>query len=105
MRWTLALTVAMAVLLLTVPAPAEGQVNRDCKSVTSVQWKATRVTALNMTCRSARNKLRRWLRRERLPHNVNGCDCKRIAVHGRNRQCGTSLRRGNVGLVWRQRKQ
>jgi hypothetical protein len=39
----------MAVLLLTVPAPAEGQVNRNCKSVSSGQWKATGVTAFNVT--------------------------------------------------------
>jgi hypothetical protein len=64
------------------------------------------VTAFNMSCQSARNKLRRWMRRERLPRNRNGWHCSRIAVRGRNRQCVTDATRHRVtvGFVWRQRR-
>jgi hypothetical protein len=105
MRRTLAVTVAVAALL-AVPAPAHAQVSRNCKSVTSGQWRATGVIAVNMPCRSARNKLRRWLRRERLPRNRNGWYCtRRSAIRGRNRQCANlTTRRGNLAFVWRQRR-
>jgi hypothetical protein len=89
---------------------AEAQVNRSCKPVTSEQWRATQVTAFNMGCPSARNKLRRWLRRDRPLHSPpsrpGAWDCRRIAIRGRNRQCSISPRRrgATMGFVWRQRR-
>jgi hypothetical protein len=105
MRRTLAVIVALAALL-AVSAPAEAQVNRRCKPVTSGQWQATRVTAFNMPCRSARSKLRRWMRRQRLPNNPRGWRCAGFsAIRGRNSQCVRDVRaRGHIGFVWRQRR-
>jgi len=84
---TTAVLVTIATLL--VAAPAHAQVERPCRSVTAGKWKATSVSAFNMGCTSARNKLRRWLRRDRLPRDRNGWHCYRSGVPGKNRQCIT----------------
>jgi len=45
--------------------------------VAAGEWRAKRIDAVNLTCFSAREKLGRWLRRERLPHNPYGWNCWR----------------------------
>ena len=42
-------------------------------------YKTTHIQAHNMTCASARSKLRRWLRRGSLPENQYGWYCDRKA--------------------------
>jgi hypothetical protein len=52
-------------------------VDRACLPVQAGDYQATKLHAQRLTCRSARTKLRRWLRRGRLPHNSYGWFCYR----------------------------
>jgi hypothetical protein len=71
------------VLVFMAPASDEstvrGQaiVDRACKSVRAGGYVATHLHAQKLTCTSARNKLRRWLGRGRLPRNQQGWLCYR----------------------------
>ena len=70
------------VLAAGLSAPAEARdnssvVDRACLSVRVGGYRATNLHAQRLTCRSARTKLRRWLRRGRLPHNSDGWMCYR----------------------------
>ena len=56
---------------------ASGQLDRTCKGVRAGGYLATDLHTQKVTCQSARNKLRRWLRRGRLPKNQNGWLCYR----------------------------
>jgi endonuclease YncB( thermonuclease family) len=51
--------------------------DRSCRSVRGGEYLATNLHAQKVTCRSARGKLRRWLRRGRLPRKQNGWFCYR----------------------------
>jgi hypothetical protein len=73
--------------------PAEAQaVGVRCKSVQAGGYRATHVFADFMPCRSARAKLRRWLRRDRLPRKRNGWYCRRLG-DGVLRACSSPGRR------------
>jgi hypothetical protein len=87
-RSALAATASIAALL-ALPAVADAQVQRHCRPVAAGNLKATSVSAFNMSCRSTRAKLRRWLGRDRLPRNPDGWYCRRSGVPGVNRQCIT----------------
>jgi hypothetical protein len=58
--------------------PAEAAiVDRACLSVRAGGYLASSLHAQKVTCRSARTKLRRWLRRGSLPKNPDGWLCYR----------------------------
>jgi hypothetical protein len=107
-RFTCLLMVAIFIGGLALPAPANAQVERKCRSVAAGAWKATEISAFNMNCRSTRAKLRRWFRADRrpvLPRNPDGWQCGRYSLPGSqaNRQC-RSYPYGNdtaVGFVLR----
>jgi hypothetical protein len=65
---------------------------KRCRAVTAGGYRATHVFADFMPCRSARNKLRRWLRRGSLPMNDTGWYCYRLG--GVVRACSYPGRRG-----------
>ncbi len=78
--------VAGVLLAAGLSAPAEARdtssvassvVDRACLPVRAGGYRATNLHAQRLTCRSARTKLRRWLRRGRLPHNSDGWLCYR----------------------------
>ena len=74
------LIVAAIVAALAVPATASSQtppVDRSCESVRAGGYVASQLHAQKVTCRSARAKLKRWVRRGRLPKNPNGWLCYR----------------------------
>ena len=52
-------------------------VDRACLSVRAGGYLATGLHAQKVTCRSARTKLRRWLRQGYLPKNSDGWYCYR----------------------------
>jgi hypothetical protein len=85
--------VGALLLLLPVWADSEAQaVGVRCADVTAGGYGATHVFADFMPCRSARAKLRRWLRRDRLPRNREGWYCYRLG--GRVRACSYPGKRG-----------
>ncbi len=107
------LMTAILMTALALPATADAQVERKCRPVAGGPWKATGISVYNVNCRSARAKLRRWLRADRrplLPRNPDGWQCGRYSLPGSqaNRQC-RSYPYGNdtaVGFVLRlQRRQ
>jgi hypothetical protein len=68
------------------PRTFSAQVESHCRPVEGGDWRATSLSAFNMGCPSARAKLRRWLRRGRLPHNgLDGWDCTNL--HAGRGQC------------------
>lgn len=76
--------IVIAVLLAAaLSAPAKGRhrssatasATRACLPVQAGGYRATNLHAQRLTCRSARTKLRRWLRRGHLPHNSDGWLC------------------------------
>lgn len=69
---------AAAVTSTTAPSADAQAVGKRCRSVTAGGYRATHVFADFMPCRSARSKLRRWLRRGSLPKNENGWYCYRL---------------------------
>jgi hypothetical protein len=72
----LALLVATACVALALSAPAAHATG--CGSVAAGKWRAKSIETFNLTCFSAREKLRRWLQRERLPRNPVGWNCWRM---------------------------
>jgi hypothetical protein len=92
-RYLSPLLLALAVTLVPVSAEAEAQaVGVRCADVTAGGYRATHVFADFMPCRSARTKLRRWLRRNRLPRNRDGWHCYRLS--GSVRACTFPGKRG-----------
>lgn len=80
MRRLTILTLLGLTLLLALPAVAEAQATGiRCKSVRAGDYSATHVFVDVMPCRSARAKLRRWLRRDQLPRKQNGWYCYRLS--------------------------
>jgi hypothetical protein len=77
--WKLAAVTAVLVALLaptaTAPNADAAAVGIKCKPVRAGGYVAYRVYADYMPCRSARAKLRRWLRRDFLPTNRGGWYC------------------------------
>ena len=102
MRPTCILIVAVGILVGLPPAGVAGQ-RKHCKPVAAGEWKATHISVVNTSCKSVRNKLRRWLRREQLPHNRDGWFCESFSVvRGTNRQC-SSIEPKVVGFFFRKR--
>jgi hypothetical protein len=78
MKLLVILTVAAALTSAASPLPSEAApFDRACKSVRAGGYLASSLHAQKVTCRSARTKLRRWLRRGSLPKNPDGWLCYR----------------------------
>jgi hypothetical protein len=76
---TAATTLIAGVTTGAVASSADAQaVGKRCRPVTAGGYSATHIFADYMTCRSARTKLRRWLRRGRLPRKQIGWYCYRL---------------------------
>jgi hypothetical protein len=78
--FAIAIAIAVAVGAVGVAAPAADAqaVGKRCRPVKAGAYRATHVFADYMSCRSARTKLRRWLRRGQLPKKFNGWYCYRL---------------------------
>src|SRR5215207_6642381 len=63
---------------VTIPAADAQAVGKRCRPVKSGGYAASHVFVDYMTCRSARTKLRRWLRRVDLPRESAGWYCYRL---------------------------
>jgi hypothetical protein len=63
---------------VAVPAADAQAVGKRCRPVESGDYAASHVFVDYMTCRSARSKLRRWLRRDDLPRESAGWYCYRL---------------------------
>jgi hypothetical protein len=63
---------------VTAPAADAQAVGKRCRAVESGGYAASHVFVDYMTCRSARSKLRRWLRRDDLPTESAGWYCYRL---------------------------
>jgi hypothetical protein len=92
---TIVFSTAFALVFALPPAAEAQAVGVRCADVSAGGYLATHVFADFMPCRSARAKLRRWLRRDRLPRNRNGWYCYRLS--GRVRACTYPGRRGLGG--------
>jgi hypothetical protein len=80
MRKRTIITLAGLAVCLAFPPPAGAQATgRPCESVRAGGYSATHVFVDFMPCRSARAKLRRWLRRGQLPRNRSGWYCYRLS--------------------------
>src|SRR4051794_8881826 len=88
-RRALAVTVSTLMAVCStgwsVPTADAAAVGTHCRSVHAGGYSATHVFVDYMTCRSARTKLRRWLRHGHLPRHKTGWYCSRLG--GVVRQC------------------
>ncbi len=82
----------LGLALALTPAAEAQAVGVRCADVKAGGYTATHVFADFMPCRSARAKLRRWLRRGRLPRKENGWYCYRLG--GRVRACSYPGKQG-----------
>jgi hypothetical protein len=69
----------LALVLALAPAAVAQAVGVRCADVKAGGYTATHVFADFMPCRSARAKLRRWLRHGSLPRKENGWYCYRLS--------------------------
>jgi hypothetical protein len=69
---------AIGVAGVRSPAAWAPAVGKHCASIHAGGYNATHVFVDYMPCSSARNKLRRWLRRDQLPRNRSGWYCYRL---------------------------
>lgn len=97
MRTTIVIAVSTVVAAgasgAAVPVADAQAVGKRCRPVKAGGYSATHLFVDYMTCRSARAKLRRWLRRGRLPQNSTGWYCYRLG-EGIVRACSYPGRTG-----------
>lgn len=79
MKKVTTITVGLALALALPPAAGAQATGVRCESVRAGGYSATHVFVDFMPCRSARAKLRRWLRRGQFPRNQTGWYCHRLS--------------------------